>query len=58
MFKYITLKEALEIHKLTIENSGGGLLGQLEIGKLDSVLSNIQNDEYYPNIQDKLTQVK
>ena len=55
MFKYITLKEALEIHKLTIENSGGGLLGQLEIGKLDSVLSNIQNDEYYPNIQDKLT---
>ena len=55
MLKYISLDEALEVHKLTIENSGGGLLGQLEIGKLDSVLSNIQNDEYYPTIQEKLT---
>lgn len=55
MFKYITLEEALDVHKLTIKNSGGGLLGHLEIGKLDSVLSNIQNDQYYPTIQEKLT---
>lgn len=55
MLKYISLDEALEVHRLTIENSGGGLLGQLDIGKLDSVLSNIQNDKYYPTIQEKLT---
>ena len=55
MFKYKNIDEALEIHRLTIENSGGGTLGHLEIGKLESVLMNIQNDEYYPTIQEKLT---
>ena len=55
MFKYINIDGALEIHRLTIENSGGGTLGHLEIGKLESVLMKIQNDEYYPTIQEKLT---
>lgn len=55
MLKYITLKEAIEVHELTIKNSGGGTLGQLEINKLESVLTHIQNDDYYPTISDKLT---
>ena len=52
--KYISLEEALETHRLTIEKSGGGDYGELDIGRLDSVLTHIQNDEYYPNFLEKL----
>lgn len=52
---YITLDEAIEIHKLTVQNSGGGALGHFDLGRLDSVLQNIQNDDYYPNFVDKIT---
>jgi len=38
-----------------VEVSGGGTLGHLELGKLDSVLQNIQNDDYYPTFEEKLT---
>ncbi len=51
---YLTLDQAIEIHKKTVEVSGGGALGHLELGKLDSVLQNIQNDDYYPTFEDKL----
>lgn len=52
---YLTLEQALETHKMTIDVSGGGLQGELDIGKLESVLQHIQNDEYYPTFEDKLT---
>lgn len=52
---YLTLEQAVEIHRKTVEISGGGALGHLELGKLDSVLENIQNDDYYPSFEDKLT---
>ena len=45
----------MEIHQSTIENSGGGDQGNLDLGKLDSVLNHIQNDDYYPTFLDKLT---
>jgi len=51
---YLTLDQAIDIHKKTVEVSGGGALGHLELGKLDSVLQNIQNDDYYPTFEDKL----
>lgn len=51
---YLSLEEAMQIHHSTIENSGGGDMGELDIGKLDSVLSHIQNDDYYPTFLDKL----
>jgi death-on-curing protein len=35
--------------------SGGGSTGQLEIEKLDGVLNHIQNDDYYPSFDTKLT---
>ena len=35
--------------------SGGGLLDELDVGRLDSVLFHIQNDDYYPAFADKLT---
>lgn len=45
---YLTREQAEVIHKKTIKYSGGGIYEYLDIGKLDSVLQHIQNDEYYP----------
>ncbi len=52
---YITLDQAIETHRNTVQVSGGGSLGVLELCKLDSVLTHIQNDDYYPTFADKLT---
>lgn len=52
---YISLTSAREIHRLTILHSGGGIYEQIDLGRLDSVLTNIQNDDYYPAFVDKLT---
>jgi death-on-curing protein len=52
---YLTVEQAIEVHAKTVEVSGGGSLGQLEIGKLDAVLQHIQNDDYYPTFDAKLT---
>ena len=52
---YMTLDQAVEVHRKTVEVSGGGALGHLELGKLASVLQHIQNDAYYPTFEDKLT---
>ena len=51
---YLSLEEALQIHLSTIENSGGGTTGELDVGRLESVLMHIQNDDYYPTFLDKL----
>ena len=52
---YISLASAQEIHRLTILHSGGGIYASLDLGRLDSVLTSIQNDDYYPTFVDKLT---
>lgn len=52
---YLTLEQVIEIHAKTVEVSGGGTLGHLDLGKLESVLQNIQNDDYYPTFEEKLT---
>lgn len=52
---YLTIQQAIETHALTVEKSGGGTLGVLEIDKLESVLNHIQNDDYYPTFEEKLT---
>lgn len=54
-YVYLTLEQAIEIHGKTVDVSGGGARGQLEVGKLDAVLQNIQNDDYYPTFDAKLT---
>jgi death-on-curing protein len=51
---YLTLDQAIDVHKKTVEVSGGGALGHLELGKLASVLQHIQNDDYYPTFEEKL----
>lgn len=52
---YITLEQAILTHQKTVKYSGGGTLGHYDLGRLDSVLQNIQNDDYYPTFVDKLT---
>ena len=53
--KYFSLEIAEQIHRLTVIHSGGGAYGKIDLGKLDSVLQNIQNDDYYPTCADKIT---
>ena len=52
---YLTLEQAKAIHAKTIEYSGGGTHEHFDLGRLDSVLMNIQNDDYYPTFVDKIT---
>lgn len=52
---YLTIEQAIETHRKTVEVSGGGILEHLDLGKLESVLEHIQNDDYYPSFEDKLT---
>jgi death-on-curing protein len=42
---YLSLEQAIEIHQKTVDVSGGGSFGHLEIDKLDAVLEHIQNDD-------------
>jgi death-on-curing protein len=51
---YLTLEQAIETHQKTVEVSGGGALGHIDLGKLESALQHIQNDDYYPTFEDKL----
>lgn len=53
--RYISIEEAQRIHQLTIIHSDGGVFEHLNLGRLESVLVNIQNDDYYPTFVDKLT---
>jgi death-on-curing protein len=51
---YFSSAYALKIHDSIIEISGG-LTGVKDSGNIDSPLAHIQNDEYYPLFEDKLT---
>ncbi|MPW37449.1 type II toxin-antitoxin system death-on-curing family toxin [Vibrio sp. B1Z05] len=53
-FFYFDVSYAVKIHDWIIENAGGKA-GTKDIGLLDSPLEHIQNDTYYPEIEDKLT---
>ncbi len=54
-FIYISIEQAIETHRKTVEVSGGGATGALNLGQLKSVLEHIRNDDYYPTIEAKLT---
>lgn len=53
-FFYFDVPHAIHTHDWIIENSGG-LPGIKNIGQLESPLIHIQNDIYYPQMEDKLT---
>ena len=52
---YIDIEQAVRIHEKTVQVSGGGDVGAINIGLLEAVLEHIQNDDYYPAFEDKLT---
>ena len=52
---YITPELARKTHEKTIQCSGGGELGELDFARLEGVLFNMQNDDWYPTFVDKLT---
>ena len=52
---YITsIEDVIEIHKKTVEISGGGSVGIINTHSLEAALELIQNDNYYPQFIDKL----
>jgi death-on-curing protein len=55
-FKYFTSEFAVQVHDSIIRESGG-LMGIKELGLIDSTLAHVQNEFYYPDIEDKLTHI-
>lgn len=53
--RYLSLSDAIETHRLTVEKSGGGSCEKLDVSRLKSALEMIKNDEYYPTFEDKIT---
>lgn len=51
---YFDLKHAQKTHDKIIEISGG-IQGAIDLGRLDSIIDQIKNDDYYPEFEDKLT---
>jgi len=51
---YFDAQHAVDVHDWIIEHSGG-LPGLKDLGRLESVLQHIQNDDYYPTFDVKLT---
>ena len=49
------IDEIIAIHRKTLDVSGGGIVGIKDLGSLDCALEQIQNDDYYPKFEDKLT---
>lgn len=47
--------EVVSLHLKTIEVSGGGSSGILNLNSLIAALEHIQNDDYYPTFEEKLT---
>ncbi|MBL3539717.1 hypothetical protein [Aminivibrio sp.] len=54
---YLTVERAIETYKKTIDMSGGGTCGFIADGmeRLKGILEFIQDDFYYPTIEEKLT---
>lgn len=51
---YFGIKYAVQVHDAILEKSGG-MAGTLDLGRLESVLTHIQNDDYYPTFEEKIT---
>ncbi len=49
------IDEVVSLHLKTIEVSGGGTTGIINLHSLKAALDHIQNDDYYPTFEEKLT---
>ncbi|MCP4523664.1 MAG: type II toxin-antitoxin system death-on-curing family toxin [Candidatus Gracilibacteria bacterium] len=54
MYNYIDENSLIDFHDYIIEQFGG-LRGIKNEGQLNSILTHIQNDKYYPIFADKIT---
>lgn len=52
-FYYFDINHAIREHDFIIKNSGGRE-GFINIGLIDSVIEHIKNDDYYPELEDKI----
>lgn len=52
-YYYFDIEHAIQVQDYIIKESGGRL-GLLNIGLLESILEHVQNDFYYPTLEDKL----
>lgn len=53
-YKYFNTAFAIILHDEII-NISGGLLGIMKLGQLDSIFDFVKNDDYYPNLEDKIS---
>lgn len=53
-YNYFTAEYAIKVHDKIVEMSGGKS-GLKDYGNIDSPLNHIQNDDYYPTFEEKLT---
>lgn len=53
---YFDLYHAIKAHDKVLEVSGG-LSGILHSGRLESILTHVQNDDYYSTFEEKLTHI-
>jgi death on curing protein len=51
---YFNTEHAKATHDKIIDISGG-IQGVIDLGRLDSIIDQIKNDDYYPEFEDKLT---
>lgn len=54
VFQYFTVEYAIEVHDHIIRESGG-FTSVKNHGLIESTLSHVQNDAYYPKPEDKVT---
>lgn len=54
---YLSLDDIKNIYYQVIHISGGGSCGILDEGRIIGTLQQIQNDDYYPDIEDKVTHI-
>ena len=54
-FIYLSFDDVLDYYQETIEQSGGGVSCIREREEIEKVLDFVQNDIYYPTLEEKLT---
>ncbi|CDB74138.1 MAG: Fic family protein [Clostridium sp.] len=52
---YTDIKRLYGVYEKVVDVSGGGAKGVLDFGKVEGILEQVKNDDYYPEIEDKLT---
>ena len=52
---YINTERLYGIYENVVQVSGGGAAGVLDENKLEGILEQVKNDDYYPEFVDKLT---